>query len=81
MSPQAPLSQISEAILAYLQQHPGAADTARGIACWWLPDPLGRDEALVAKALDALLEQGRLRRHINADRHVIYSGPAPRRTG
>lgn len=69
------LSQVREAILAYLQHHPGAADTAQGIASWWLPEPLRGDEECVAKALDALLAEGRIHRHVNVDRHMIYTGP------
>lgn len=74
------LSQVREAILAYLQQHPGAADTAQGIACWWLPETLRGDEETVAKALETLMAEGHIHRHINVDRHMIYSSPAKRRT-
>lgn len=81
MRKQPPLSLVSEAILAYLQRHPGAADTAQGIACWWLPEALRGDEILVARALDALLAEGRIRRHINADQHMIYSGLGGKITG
>ncbi len=74
MSTPDPLSQITAAILAHLRQHPHAADTARGIACWWLPEPLGRDVELVSRALDDLLQQGLLQRNINIDQQVIYAG-------
>lgn len=81
MPRQAPLSQVSEAILAYLQQHPAAADTAQGIACWWLPASLGRNESLVEQALEALWAQGRLHRQVNTDRQVIYFALPLRDTG
>lgn len=78
MPAQTSLSQVSEAILAYLHDHPGAADTAQGIACWWLPTSLRSDPEVVLKALDDLLAQGRIRRHINADQHTIYSSATGR---
>jgi hypothetical protein len=72
MSDAKPLSQVSQSILTYLQQHPDAADTADGIACWWLPEGLRGDVNLVAQALEDLLSTGRIRRVVNADRHMIY---------
>ncbi len=79
MSSQTSLSQVRGAILAYLGMHPGAADTAQGIACWWLPESLGGDEDLVSRALDALVAEGLVHRHVNVDRHMIYSSAAKRR--
>jgi hypothetical protein len=73
MPSQISLSQVSEAILAYLRHHPGAADTAEGIACWWLPASLQSDPEMVMQALEALLAQSRIRCHVNTDRHIIYS--------
>ncbi|HNQ03131.1 MAG TPA: hypothetical protein PKH69_00820 [Thiobacillaceae bacterium] len=81
MSTQTSLPQIAAGILAYLQRHPNAADTARGIARWWLPAPLGQDVELVAHALDTLLQQGLLHRQVNADRQTIYSGRDARGQG
>ncbi|MEW5771180.1 MAG: hypothetical protein AB1831_12560 [Pseudomonadota bacterium] len=70
------MEQVRQAVLAYLRCHPGAADTAEGIACWWLPESLDVDAETVIRALDALVAEGRLRCHANADRHMVYARPA-----
>lgn len=55
------LNLVAEQILDYLEQHPQATDTARGIYAWWLRD---RDpslsEGLVIKALQRLVDEGSL---------------------
>lgn len=47
-------------ILAYLRAHPSAADTADGIADWWLPRPLieAGNAAAIQLALDDLVSRG-----------------------
>jgi hypothetical protein len=49
-------SQIAQAILDYLLEHPGAQDTLAGIAEWWLPEEKKVTRlAIVKEALDHLV--------------------------
>lgn len=74
MPPQdAHLTEIAEAILRYLHSHPDAADTAEGIATWWLPARWCADVRTVRAALARLEAQGLVHRRINADHHELYS--------
>lgn len=56
-----------EAIERYVAQHPGAADSATGIAQWWLPE-MGIDASMddVTQALEILVDRG-----------VLESRPVP----
>jgi hypothetical protein len=49
----------AEQIERYLEDHPNAADTVKGIAAWWLPDA---PEPIVQAALDDLVRRGSVRR-------------------
>jgi hypothetical protein len=75
--------QLAAAIEAYLAAHPGAADTARGIADWWLPScggDAGRDE--LAAALALLVQRRTIDAQPLPDGTVIYRarGASRRRT-
>lgn len=64
---------IATAIEAYLQRHPGAADTDRGIAEWWLKQAgieASRDE--LRAALAVLLEEGIVEVQFIVDGQAIY---------
>lgn len=62
-----------EAIEAYLARHPLAADTEQGIAQWWLPSTgVTVPIVCVRIALDALVQQGRLRAVPLPDGRVLY---------
>lgn len=54
--------RVAIAILSYLQDHPQAKDSAKGIAEWWV----GEEKALVEKALVLLKNEGIIvkRRHL-----------------
>lgn len=67
------LTDVVDAILRYLNDHPEAMDSAEGIAKWWLPKDWCVDVQSVEAALDRMLEQGLVQRRANADRHVLYS--------
>ena len=67
------LTDIVDAILRYLADHPDAADTSEGIAKWWLPTDRTFDTEAVLSALARLEAQGLVHRRINADHHVLYS--------
>jgi DNA-binding FrmR family transcriptional regulator len=56
-------------IVRYLVHHSEAADTARGIADWWIQ----RDVARTAHALTKLLEHGVVRSHLVQDATAVYA--------
>lgn len=51
-----------ETILAYLDDHPDAADTVDGIRQWWLLGGVDQSTADVQAALDLLVERGLIAR-------------------
>jgi hypothetical protein len=57
------IERVAEVIRGYLARHPAAADSAQGIAQWWLP-ALGIDVPVdtVERALERLVERGAVRR-------------------
>ena len=55
-----PVSAIRAQIVNYLTRHPDAADTADGIATWWLNRPARDGDVLGALAL--LEESGEVKR-------------------
>lgn len=55
---------MTEAILAYLKEHPHAMDTIEGIAEWWIGrTQIRTDVTMLAKVLDQLAKQGALEEH------------------
>ena len=67
--------QDRQQILTYLRAHPGAADTADGIAEWWLG---GAPLADVQAALDELVTAGEVRCIGLVDGTTLYaSGRIP----
>lgn len=64
--------RIADCIRRYVREHPGAADSAAGIAAWWLREPTGVSEA-VEEALAQLVREGVLQREQLADGTVVYS--------
>ena len=75
------LTEIAEAILNYLDRYPDAADTAEGIATWWLPADWEMDVDTVRLALGLLLSERRVQLRRNRDQHVLYSRHAPETGG
>jgi hypothetical protein len=75
----AKVEAIAQRISDYLAARPGAADTARGIADWWLAD-LGfpASIALVERALALLASHGAVVSGVNPDGNRIWrAGAAP----
>ena len=62
-----------QAIERYVAQHPAAADSAEGIAQWWLP-AMGVDASMneVTQALEALVDLGVLERSPLPGGQAIY---------
>ena len=71
------IGKLTEAIEAYLAHHPLAADSADGVARWWLQSSsVQAAPAEVEAALAGLVRRGRLRCVILADGNRLYSGTA-----
>jgi hypothetical protein len=69
---------IAAAILVHLQSNPLAADSADGVACWWLgPDLSNVTVEQVVRALKLLVSRGALRRLRLMDGTVLYSQLQP----
>jgi len=69
-----PFQERCDAILQYLQNHPDAGDTVEGIAQWWLAQQdAGEDEVLVEQALNHLVKQGLVARHVLVDGTILYT--------
>jgi hypothetical protein len=62
-----------QAIERYVAQHPAAADSAEGIAQWWLP-AMGIDASMdeVTQALEILVDRGVLERAPLPGGQAIY---------
>jgi len=72
---------LIETIEAHLAAHPQAADSVDGVARWWVSKRgVVASREQVEAALEALVEQGRLRRVRLADGNTLYCS-APRRDG
>jgi hypothetical protein len=67
-------AEIERSVLAYLDRHPQAADTLRGIVNWWLPRQryeLGCRR--IGHVLDRLVAEGTLHRDELPDGEVLYA--------
>ena len=54
--------EVEAAVLAYLHQHPEAADTLDGIVLWWLPrQRYETARERIGRVLDDLVARGELR--------------------
>lgn len=66
--------EIRRSVLAYLQSHPQAADTLRGVVSWWLPQQRYENGCLrVEHVLAGLVEEGLLHRDRLPDGSVLYA--------
>ncbi len=55
---------VADRLIAYLREHPRAADTLEGIHQWWLASPSpGVTPQITQRALDLLEAEGRIERH------------------
>lgn len=71
---------VATAIVNYLQAHPLAADSAGGVACWWL-GPVHSNVTVeqVERALNLLVSRRALRRRRLMDGTILYSQAPPTR--
>jgi len=67
-----PVSRIAHDVLAYLERHPEAEDTVDGISTWWLLDQhlSSRDDVL--RALEKLVAEGYLVKHVPPDGRCLF---------
>ena len=79
MTAQDPEGSATRAILDHLARHPQAADTAVGVARWWLGDDGRYSVECIARVLDRLVAHRVLRAETLADGSVLYA--AERRPG
>lgn len=69
-----PVEVVAKAILAHLETHPLAADSASGVARWWLgTDGSGVTLEQVEQALELLVSRHVMRRLSLADGTRLYS--------
>lgn len=67
------VSFAASQILGYLERHPLAADTVRGITNWWLREQgVQVPEAIVAEALEGLVTKGQVERQVAAGGEVLF---------
>ena len=66
--------EIERSVLAYLHQHPQAADTLRGIVHWWLPQQRYESACQqIEQVLSGLVARGVLRRDPLPDGDALYA--------
>lgn len=65
-------ARLKRRILEHLEIHPDAADTAAGIASWWLEDNEDVTVAAVEQAVVELVEGGVMERRRTPDGATIY---------
>jgi hypothetical protein len=63
--------ELGDAVLRYLDAHPNAVDTARGIAAYWL-NGLACDMDEIELTLDTLVADNRIERTVTADGTRLY---------
>lgn len=71
------IRRAASAIESYLSLHPQAADSEVGIAQFWLREDNDVPMSDVRRALDLLIQQGRVRRDTLPDGTVIYRAGRP----
>ena len=78
--PPGPVEAVALAIVEHLRTHPLAADSADGVARWWLgPAHAGVTLEQVEQALELLVARGTLRRLRLMDGTVLYAQALPTR--
>jgi len=68
------ITQLASEIVSYLDHHPQAADSAKGIAQWWLKrQRLSIAVDNVSLALELLCHEGKIKKNRSASGDVVYS--------
>lgn len=66
------MTAVAQALVRYLLIHPGASDTADGIAHWWFDPEDGVSPKELQQTLESLIERGLLESSCAADGRVRY---------
>ena len=68
--------RIAREIENYLSAHPRGTDTLTGVANWWITQQrFMESKERVEKALEYLVQQGKVLRKVTPDGTAIYSNP------
>jgi len=68
------VDEVQTEVLAYLDEHPKAMDSADGIRRWWLTQRLAKySNHRVQTALDGLVEDGVLTERESGDGRTVYA--------
>jgi hypothetical protein len=68
------IEEIQIEVLAYLDDHPGAADSADAIQQWWLLERMAiLSRTKVQNALDQLVADNRVEQRVLRDGRKIYA--------
>ena len=66
------VGRLMKALLAWFRSHPKAADTLEGIDQGWLPQGEPRTREALAQALERLVAQGRVEKHVSPEGRRLY---------
>jgi hypothetical protein len=66
------MAQLTAELLAYVDQNPHAADTVDGVGQSWLARHSSASRDDVLHALEKLVEEGRLVKHVLPDGRCVY---------
>lgn len=70
------LVAVADAIKRYLDTRPNAADSAEGIARWWLARQRFEETMeIVERALEHLVAEGEVAKAVTGEGKVVYSYP------
>lgn len=79
--PDEEIERIARDLEHYVSLHPTAADTAEGIARWWLPHSGEPALTTVEAALEQLVQRGIVVRRSLPGGTFIFAGAAPTKRG
>jgi hypothetical protein len=72
------VDELAAEICAYLQAHPDAADTLDGVVQWWIAhERFLRGITAAARALERLVEEGRVEQISTADGRTVFRAARP----
>ena len=66
------MKRVANALLAYVERNPNAADSLDSIGRLWLAqdEPFSRDD--LSRALDRIIADGCIEKHVSPDGHCLF---------